>query len=118
MILERSKEESIIYKLITEQDEYNKILGEIGIYIPKFMDQLWKSPKSISKILINADKNDVKKNLSNFIVHNLYDNSSSLNNREEQLIYIVALLLKQEINSLENINSIFITDKSYGIVLN
>ena len=41
------------------------------------MRQLWESPKSISTILLNADKNDIKKNLANFIVNNLYDNISS-----------------------------------------
>ena len=81
------------------------------------MRQLWESPKSISTILLNADKNDIKKNMANFIVNNLYDNISSLHQKDEQLIYIVALLLKEEINSLKNINNSFLYETCSGIIL-
>ena len=118
MISERiNKEKDIIYKLITDNESFNKIFSNLGIYIPKFMYEIWKSPKSISTILLNADRSDVKNNLAHFIVHNLYDNISSLNHKDEQLIYIITLLLKNEINSLKNINSVFLGDSCCGIIV-
>ena len=107
MILKRLKKENIIYNLVSDESKQNEILGNINTYIPDFMHQLWENPKSIATILLNSDKNDIKDNLAHFIVHNLYDNLSSLNHKDEQLIYIMALLLKEEINSLNDINSFF-----------
>ena len=116
MISERIKKDEM-FKLITDQEQHNKILGNINIYVPEFMHQLWKNPKSIATILLKADKTDIKKNLAHFIVHNLYDNISSLYHKDEQLIYIITLLLKEEIKSLNNINNSFFTDKRSGIIL-
>ena len=104
MISERKNlKENKKYKLL----EDNKVLGNFGIYIPDLMQQLWENPKSMATILLKADKNDVKKNLAHFVVHNLYDNISSLRHKDDQLIYIISLLLKEDINSLNDINSCF-----------
>ena len=104
MISERKNlKENKKYKLL----EDNKALGNFGIYIPDLMQQLWENPKSMATILLKADKNDVKKNLAHFVVHNLYDNISSLRHKDDQLIYIISLLLKEDINSLNDINSSF-----------
>ena len=81
------------------------------------MRQLWENPKTISTILLNADKNDIKKNMANFIVNNLYDNISSLHQKDEQIIYIVTLLLKEEINSLTSINNSFLYETCSGLIL-
>ena len=122
MILERMKNienNKIKYKLITEEAEQNKILGNINIYIPKFMHELWQNPSSISNIILKTDKGTVKK-LAHFIVHNLYD-TSSLNHSDEQLTYIISILLKQEINSiksLKEINSAFFEEKGFWYILN
>ena len=105
MILKRLKKENIIYNLVSDESKQNEILGNINTYIPDFMHQLWENPKSIATILLNSDKNDIKDNLAHFIVHNLYDNLSSLKHKDEQLIYIISLLLKDEINSLYEINN-------------
>ena len=43
---------------------------------------------------------------------------SSLNHYDQQLIYIISLLLKNEIESLKNINSSFLDDTCCGIILN
>ena len=67
------------------------------------MHQLWENPKSIATILLNANNNELIKNLAPFIVHNLYDNIS-LNHKDDQLIYIMTLLLKDEINSINNLS--------------
>jgi hypothetical protein len=49
-------------------------------------------------MLLNADINDIKENLANFIVHNLYNNI----NNDVQIIYIITLILKKEIKNLNN----------------
>ena len=82
------------------------------------MDELWKSPNSIINILLKADKNDIKNNLANFIVNNFYDNISSLYQKDEPLIYIISILLKNEINSLKNKNSSLLSENERcGIIL-
>ena len=116
MISERIHKDEM-FKLITDPEQHNKILGNINIYVPEFMHQLWKKPESLATILLKADKTDIKKNLAHFITHNLYDNISSLNHKDEQLIYIVTLLLKEEIKSLKYINNSFFTDKRCGMIL-
>ena len=110
-------EKGEMFHLITDREKQNKILGNINIYIPEFMHQLWNSPKSIATILLKADKNDIKRYLAHFITHNLYDNISSLNNKDEQLLYIITLLLKEEIKSLNNINNAFFVDNRSGMIL-
>ena len=117
MISERFKNNEFIFKLITEQDEQNKLLGDINNFIPSFMRQLWNNPKSIATILLKSEKNDIKKYLANFVTHNLYYNISSLNHKDEQLIYIIVILLKEEIKSLKSINNFFFSDNRSGIIL-
>ena len=116
-ISEKFKNEYISNKLIADKLEFNKYFDSLSIYIPYFIHQLWENPKSISIMLLNAEKDDIKKNLVNFIVHNLYDNISSLHNKDQQLIYIITILLQNEINSLKNINSSFLDDSCAGIIL-
>ena len=82
------------------------------------MVELWENPSSISTILLNSDIDDIKKYLAPFIVHNIYENISSINhNNEVQLIYIISLILKKEINSLKNIGSSFLNETCAGIIL-
>ena len=112
-----SQNKNIRFKLISEEAEQSVILGNANIYIPAFMKLLWKNPKSLATILLKADKYDIKKNLSHFVMHNLYNNTSSLNNKEEQIIYIITILLKDEIKSLKNIDSPFLNETTCGIIL-
>ena len=110
-------EKNEMFNLVTDQDKQNKILGNINIYIPEFMHQLWNSPKSIATILLKADKNDIKKYLAHFITHNLYENTSSSEHKDEQLLYILTLLLKEEIKFSKTINNNFFIDKRCGMIL-
>ena len=88
------------YKLITDPKEINKIFGNINIFIPNFIHSIWNNPKSLATILSVADEKDIKNNLDHFIVHNLYENIFSSNGIQDQLLYIITLLLKEEINNL------------------
>ena len=99
-ISEKINNNEFTFKLITEREEQNKILGNMNNYIPFFLRQLWEKPKSIATILLKSERNEIKKYLASFVTHNLYDNISSLNHKDEQLIYIITLLLKEEFKSL------------------
>ena len=112
------KKEQKLYRLVSQRENFNKYFENVSIYIPKFMEQVWGNPKSIATILLKSEKNDIKNNMANFIVNNLYSNISSLHMKDEQLIYIVTLLLKEEINTLKTINSNFLYDTCAGILLN
>ena len=89
------------YKLITGQNEQNNYLGKISIYVPFFMKSLWENPKSMATIISTADLEDIEENLAHFVVHYFYENYFSSNGREDQLLYIISLLLKEEINNLQ-----------------
>ena len=119
MLSERLKnEKNVTYKLIAENKEVFQNLKSLAIYTPVFLEELWQNPKSISTILLNADKNELKNNLAHFCVHNLYDDTSSSNHYDQQLIYIISLLLKNEVESLKNIKSSFLDNTCCGIILN
>ena len=52
-------------------------------------------------MLLNASAEDIKENLSDLVVNNLYNNVEN----DDQLIYIITLILKKEIDNLNNDNS-------------
>ena len=108
------------YQLITDINERNLFLSQINIYIQPFLSSIWDNPKSLATILSVADKNDIKNNLAHFVTHNLYENIISSNGKDEQLMYIITLLLKEEINNLNNNesnSSNFLKDSTCGYIL-
>ena len=107
------------YKLIINKKEQNKEFGELCLFIPLFMRNLWENPESLATILSNLKKDD-SKNIANLIAHNFYNNIFSSNHNEEQLIYLITLLLKEEIKKLksEEINvSQFLNGTSIEFIL-
>ena len=90
------------YKLITDDVERSIIFKSMNIYIPFFLHHIWDNPESIVTILLEADRNDVKNNLARFVTNYLYENVVSSNGQEDQLLYIITLLLKEEINNLDD----------------
>ena len=116
----QDKKDLLKYQLISDKDEQEKYLGEIYTYVPMFMNYLWENPKIISFLLINSKKDDVKKYLAPLIVNNFYENILSSNYIEDHLLYVIGLLLKNEIdNDLNNKKdcSSFLEDTPCGIVL-
>ena len=113
----RLKKIDMVYNLITDEEDTIAILDNLNTYIPGFMDELWKSPKSVATILLYTDKDSIRKNLASFVVNKLYYNIFSVNHKDDQLIYIISLLLKNEINSLTSINASFLKDSKCGIIL-
>ena len=101
--------------------EKNYILKEnildfkiLGTYIPKLLEYLWENPKLVSEIIINCDIKDIKESLANLFMNNFYENILSGNHIENNLMYVLTLLIKDEINNLEDINDFekFMDDNS------
>ena len=118
MISDRVKHDNTQLELIDIKDKSN-ILGDLKLYLPHLMNALWENPKIMALILQNADINDVKDYLADFIVNNFYENILSPNFIEENLIYVLTLLLHEEINSLLYVeqHSLFLDDTCSGCLL-
>ena len=103
----------INYQLIDNNKEY---LKDLNLYIPKFLSYLWENPALIAKLLTNSDVNDVRKFLAPLFCNNFYENILSPNHIEDQLLYVIYLLLEEEIDKLNDINntSKFLNDTACG----
>ena len=89
------------FLLISDKKQQNKEFGDLCRFIPFFIRYFWDNPESIYIILSKLNLEE-SKTIAKFVAHNLYDKLFSSSNNEEQLIYIISLLLKDEINSLKN----------------
>ena len=89
------------------------------VYITSFLKGLWSCPEAMHHILKKTDKNVIKTNLAPFIVNNFYSNYLSGNYMENNLLYLITLMLKDEIDKLENINQIdnFLENSKCGYLL-
>jgi len=76
--LKQNEENKIKYELI---DNLTKAysLGDMNVYLPNFMELMWKQPKVVSKILLNANNKEMSEHLSYFFCHNFYENILSPN---------------------------------------
>ena len=104
------------YELVKNQEEY---LRDLNTYIPKLLNYLWQQPKLIASILENSDISDVKTNLGAFISNNFYENILSSYYIEDNLMYVLTLLLKSEINKLTKENQFdkFLNETPCGVLL-
>ena len=88
------------YSLNPSLDEF-----EINkVFIIAFLNGLWNYPEAIYNILNNSEIDIVKSSLASFIVNNFYCNHLSGNYIENNLLYVITMMLKDEIDKLENIN--------------
>ena len=113
------KQKSYNNELIDLKNEEGEILKELNIYIVKLMTYLWEQPKLVANLLLTADKNDIKENLAPLISNNFYENILSPNYIEDNLLYVLTLLLQDEINKLndENNFSDFLNETPFSILL-
>ena len=115
---ERQEKETRKYKLVHDYEEQHYYFKDSYTYIPKLMEFLWEQPKVVAKLLSNSNYNDVKKNLAPFIVNNFYENILSSVYIEDNLMYIISLLLVDEIKGLEKIeDNKFLEETACGCVL-
>ena len=93
-------------------------IGMLKIFIPKLIEALWPYPEAIFYILKNSGEYDFRDNLANFIVNNFYSNKLSSNYLENNLLYVFAMMFKDEIEQLESLNDIpFFFENSRSSVL-
>ena len=119
MINERMNLDNKKYVLIDKYEKQCQYFKELNTYIPKFLHFLWDKPSVISEILYNADPKDVKNNLASLIANNFYENIVSSNYIEDNLILVITLLLKKEVNNLNSMNDpeSFLQETSCAYVL-
>ena len=118
------KNSNIMYQLV-EDISRAPLLGELNSFIPNFMYYLWKQPKIICKLLLTASNKDMKESLSDLICNNFYENILSPNYIENNLLFLITLLLKEEINNISEKNyddakkylNNFLNDSSCSFIL-
>ena len=63
------------------------------------MNYLWENPKTVANLLIHSKKDDVENNIAPLIVNNFYENILSSSYIEDQLLYVIGMVLKNEIDN-------------------
>ena len=100
-----------------DDDSYN--LKGLNIFINSLMQQLWEQPKLVYLILSNANIKDMKNNLAYLFCNNFYENIFNPNFLEDNLLFVISLLLKKEINDLNTIKDVnqFLMESTCGFLL-
>ena len=80
-------------------------------FIPNFFYYLWGNPKLVADIIKNCDIKDIKASLANLFINNFYKNILSNNYVENNLLYVLTILIKDEIDNLKNLDD---SDKFMG----
>ena len=83
------------------------------------LNGLWNYPEAMYHILLNSETEVVQNNLASFIVNNFYCNHLSGNYIENNLLYIISLMLKDEIDKLKDIKQVdyFLENTKCGFLL-
>jgi hypothetical protein len=111
-------------KLGLEENPYSlkadqgKAFGYHKVFINNILEQLWKEPELMFYIILKCDIEDIRDHLSSFIVNNFYDNILSSSYMEDNLLYLLALLLKDEVNQLDEVGDIdkFLSGTKCGLL--
>ena len=118
-ILENKKLDNRKYKLIHEYEGQHTYFQDAYTYIPNLLESLWNQPRVIAKLITNSDINDVKNSLAYFFMNNIYENILSSTFIEDNLMYVITLVLNEEINKLSSPNEFisFLDGTSSGYFL-
>ena len=113
-IISERKKDNTIFKLIEHDESLNTLL----VYIKKLIFSFCEKPELVSIIIKNADLHDLKE-IAPLFANNFYENILSSDYIENNLIYVLTLLLKDEITNLSDINqeSNFLNNTPCGILL-
>ncbi len=112
-----------IKKNITEKEKIIKpnldCFSINKVFLSSLLKSLWNYPEAMYHILLNSDVEVVQKDLASFIVNNFYCNHLSGNYMENNLLYVITMMLKDEINKLDNINQVdnFLENSKCGFLL-
>ena len=119
MIAEKQNLDDRKFELVSDFEEQQTFFKDIYTYMPHLLDYLWEDPKTISKLLINSNIEDVKKNLAPLFVNNFYENILSSQYIEDNLMYLISLLLMEEIKGIEKPEDYnkFLEETATGYVL-
>ena len=95
------------------------VLRDLNTYIPNLMNRLWENPKIVVAVIEHASPNILKEHLAPFFANNFYENILSSYYIEDNLMYVLTLLIQSEINKLNNINQCekFLEETPCGILL-
>ena len=74
----------------------------MSAFIPKIFEILWENPKITADLIKSCDLDDIRETLANLFVNNFYQNILSNNYIENNLMFLLTLLIKDEINDLNN----------------
>ena len=89
------------------------------MYIHPFLNFLWNSPEIMYHILVNTETEAIESNLASLVVNNFYSNFLSGDYMENNLLYIITMLLKDEIEKLESLDQVdsFLEKTKCGFIL-
>ena len=104
------------YELVKEKEEF---LHDLYNYLPNLVNYLWDNPKFVSYVLQNSDIGDIKNHLAPLFVNNFYENILSSYFIEDNLVYVLTMLLKNEIDKLNSPKEYdkFLNDSPCGCLL-
>ena len=96
-----------------------KNFGINKVFISSILNHLWNCPEEMHDILMNTEPKIIQENLAPFIVNNYYSNYLSGNYMENNLLYIITMMLKDEIDKLENVDQLdsFLENTKCGYLL-
>ena len=100
---QKNPSQNILKEHILIDNNYG-YLSTLNTFISNILKYLWEEPKLLANLLIQAEKEDTERYLAPLICNNFYENILSPNYIEDPLIYIIYLLLKNEIDSIKDIN--------------
>ena len=92
------------YKLIFDYKDQHKYFQDTYTYLSSFFESLWDQPSIIAKLITNSELNDIKNNLSFFFMNNFYENILSSSFIEDELLYVITLVLSDEIGKIKSPN--------------
>ena len=101
------------------KEEEGKYLKELNIYIIKLLNYFWQQPILTAELLSLSNIFDLKGNLAPFFSNFFYENYLSTIDIEDNLLFILTILLKKEIMNLKDKNDYnsFLDETCAGIVL-
>ena len=72
------------------------------MFLPKFFSNLYEDPKIVALIIKNSKPSEIQRTLLPLFGNNFYENILSSKYIQNNLMYVITLLLKNEVDSLDN----------------